>query len=215
MLWATAAAEAIRWDLLLVFEEILVTSGGGGDLARIYDSPANDTVSASIDQVVFTTGPSNSGLMRKTATAEGFASSVAYKVWGGTDTLTLLDSPADEKVVLRSHKAELGPRGADEPVFTGRGFDMVHAMATAGHESGGYDYVRIHDTNLVDHLIAGFQNGKSWVQLSDAAIGKIYYDATGFGVVRAVNDYGDSPRNTKKVDAAVDFLLLDGGWDEI
>ena len=41
------------------------------------------------------------------------------------------------------------------------------------------------------------------------------YDALGFDIVRGVNDYGDAPRNKKDVDSAVDFLMLDGGWDEI
>ena len=144
--------------------------------------------------------------MREKATIEGFGSTIAYSVWGGNDTLNLFDSPGDDKVVLRSHKAEMGPRQAETPVFTGRGFALVHAVASAGAEN--YDYVRMHDTELVDLLVAGYLEGETWATLSKPADGSAMvkmYDALGFDVVKAVNDYGDSPRNKKDVDAAVDF----------
>ena len=76
----------------------------------------------------------------------------------------------------------------------------------------------MHDTVLVDLLVAGYLDGETWAQASKPADGSAMtqmYDALGFDVVRAVNDYGDSPRNKKDVDATVDFLMLDGGWDEI
>ncbi len=200
------------------FEEITVLSNGGGDLARIFDSAADDTVNASYDEVTIVTGSNleKPGIARKKATIRGFESTIAYSVWGGSDTLNLFDSPGDDKVVLRAHKAEMSPRQADTPIFTGRAFSLVHAIASAGAEK--YDYVRMHDTVLVDLLVAGYLDGETWASLSKPADGSAMtqmYDALGFDVVRAVNDYGDSPRNKKDVDATVDFLMLDGGWDEI
>ena len=35
--------------------------------------------------------------------------------------------------------------------------------------STGVDVIRLHDTSGVDHLVAGFRNGQSWVSLSRPA----------------------------------------------
>jgi hypothetical protein len=118
-------------------------------------------------------------------------------------------------VILRSHKVQIGPN-RDNPLdysIVGRRFDMVHAVSSAG----GSDYARMHDTSGVDHLVAGFQNGQSWVSLSrPAGVALLQmYDAIGFDSVRAVNDFGDTPANKKDVDSVIDLLMLDGDWDQI
>ena len=199
------------------FEEITVLSTGGNDVGRIYDTKADDTMTASYEQIVVTSG-AGSGLKREIATIRGFEDVILYATNGGYDTLNLYDSPGDDKAVLRSHKVEIGPRNPDTSAYqqriVARKFDIVHAISAAG----GNDYARIHDTPAIDLLVAGFNNGQTWAELSKPANGSGWakmYDALGFDIVRGVNDYGDAPRNKKDVDSAVDFLMLDGGWDEI
>ena len=198
------------------FEEVTVLSTGGDDVGRIYDTKADDTMTASYEQIVVTSGV-DSGLKREIATIRGFEDVILYATNGGYDTLNLYDSPGDDKAVLRrtrSRSAQETLTSAYKQKIVARKFDMVHAISAAG----GNDYARIHDTPAIDLLVAGFNNGQAWAELSKPANGTGWakmYDALGFDIVRAVNDYGDSPRNKKDVDSAVDFLMLDGGWDEI
>jgi hypothetical protein len=131
--------------------------------------------------------------------------------------LTLLDSPGDDKAILRAHKAQMFPRTEANPYkyeIMGRDFDVVHAQSTTG-----VDVVRLHDTPDVDLLTAAYVEGKSFASLSrplSATEMALMYDVRGFGDVNAVNDYGTSPKNRKNVDAAVDFLMLDEAhWDDI
>ena len=118
---------------------------------------------------------------------------------------------------MRSHKVELYPRNSGNPYdfeIVGRRFDEVHATSTSGS-----DYVRMHDTPDVELLMAGFVQGENFASLStpvNANDMALMYDAIGFGVVRAENDYGETPKNQKDVDDAVDFLLLsESHWDDI
>jgi hypothetical protein len=201
------------------FEEIKVTSTGGSDVARIWDTPADDTVTASYQEVVVTSGTNldKPALLRQKATIQGFENASIFAAMGGHDVLTLLDSPGDDKAILRAHKAQMFPRTEANPYkyeIMGRDFDVVHAQSTTG-----VDVVRLHDTPDVDLLTAAYVEGKSFASLSrplSATEMALMYDVRGFGDVNAVNDYGTSPKNRKNVDAAVDFLMLDEAhWDDI
>ncbi|MHB8897799.1 MAG: hypothetical protein ACYC6Y_03525, partial [Thermoguttaceae bacterium] len=201
------------------FEQIAITSTAGTDQALIWDTPADDTATASYQQVVMTSGTNvpNPGLFRKTVTATGFRNASVSATMGGNDTLTVSDTPGDDKLVMRSHKVEMFPRTTANPnvySIVGRNFDVVHALA-----STGVDVVRMHDTPEVDLLTAAYVNGNSFATLSrpvSATEMALMYDATQFDQVTAVNDYGTTPKNRKDVGTAVDFLMLDDSqWDEI
>ena len=204
------------------FEETLITSTGGKDTLVAWDTHADDTVTASYNEIVIQTGTnlSNPGTLRQKATIRGFEYSTLYARAGGHDTLNLLDSPADDKAVLLAYKAQMYPRNDKGPYdykITGRSFDVVHAQATTG-----YDVVRMNDSAEVDLLTAAYVEGKTWASLEKPANGTamaLMYDATGFDLVRAVNEhyhYG-GPKNQKDVDTAVDFLMLDDDalWEDI
>ena len=205
------------------FEEVSIISTGGSDLLRAWDTPADDTVKASYNEIVINTGSNlaNPGVERQKATVTGFENVTVYATTGGYDTLTMYDSPGDDKAILRSHKATIEPRDPDNPSpyayqVVLRGFDEVHAVANAG----GDDYARIHDTSLVDLLVANYTaSDKTFASLSkpvNATDMALMYDVLGFETVKAVNDYGVSPKNQKDVDEAVDFLLLtDSDWEDI
>jgi hypothetical protein len=214
-LYSTGANYFIRGKF---FEDVSITSTGGTDTLRAWDTKADDTVSASYEEIVINTGSNlaDPGLLRQTATIRGFEKAAVYATEGGFDTLNLLDSAGDDKAVLRSHKVELynRPSNPNEYEITGRKFDEVHATATTGN-----DVIRIHDTADVDLLTAAYVNGKSWASLQrplNATDMALMYDATGFDTVNAQNDYQTNPKNQKDVDSAVDFLMLDEAyWDEI
>jgi hypothetical protein len=202
------------------FEEIVVTSTGGvNDLARIWDTAADDTAKLSYEEVIINTGTNldDPGVHRQKATIRGFENASVYALEGGYDTLTLNDSPGDDKAVMRSHKVTMFPRTDNKPydyTIMGRRFDEVHAKSTAG----GVDVIRLHDTPEVDLLSASYVEGKTWASLSNpgATQMELMYDALGFAQVNAVNDYTDAPKNQKDVDSAVDFLMLDEAhWDDI
>ena len=202
------------------FEEISITSTGGTDIARIWDTPADDTVTASYNEVVVTSGTNlaDRGLLRDKVTLTGFEYPSIFATMGGYDTITMFDTPYDDKAVFRPHKAQMFPRTDDNPYdyeILARSFEEVHGDATAG----GTDVVRLHDTEGVDLLVAEYVDGESFASLSrpvSATEMALMYDVTGFDTVNAVNDYGDSPKNEKDVDSAVDFLMLDEAyWDDI
>ena len=200
------------------FEEIVVTSNGGVDQFRGWDTPADDTVKASYEEVVINHRrglrhqPPEGDCQRvrvcqcllhrgRTGCADGERQPRRRTSWS-----------------LRSHKVTMFPRTDNVPYdyeVMGRSFDVVHAKSTAG----GGDVVRMHDTPEVDLLEASYLDGKTFASLSkpvNANDMALMYDALGFDSVNAVNDYEDSPKNQKDVDDAVDFLMLDDAhWDDI
>ena len=202
------------------FEEIVMTSTGGADQLRAWDTPADDSVTASYEEVVIDTGTNlaDTGMKRQKATIQGFEYVSLYATMGGDDSLTLNDSPGNDKLVMRQHKVTMFPRTDNVPYdyeVMGRSFDEVHARSAAG----GVDVTRLHDTMGVDLLQAGFVNDDSWASLSRPVDDTSYdemYEVLGFDQVSAINDYGDSPKNKKDVDAAIEFLMLDEDhWDDV
>ena len=134
-----------------------------------------------------------------------------WRVWGN-DTPNLFDSPGDDKVVPRSHKAEMGPRQAETPVFTGRGF----APSTPWRHRGRELRLCQNATRTVDLLVAGYLEGETATSPARGRIGD------GQDVRRplprcrqAVNDYGDSPQTADASMPPSTSSCSRGGWDEI
>ena len=112
---------------------------------------------------------------------EGFDRLLAYSTNGGSDMANLNDSPGDDTMRARSHKA----------LFWGPGFDMTlrgWEDVVAHSENGGYDQAKLHDT-LGDDVVL---SGDDWASLSTLAGGELdlLYAAYGFDVVKAYHSEG-------------------------
>ncbi|MEX0726652.1 MAG: hypothetical protein WD065_10310, partial [Planctomycetaceae bacterium] len=106
------------------FEAIDVASGGGEDLAYLYDSAGNDTFEASPASATLQgTGFSN--------TVTGFRRAYAYSYTGGVDTVELTDSSGNDNFV--GEEARSWMTGANYYNSASR-FELVEAYATSGND---------------------------------------------------------------------------------
>jgi uncharacterized linocin/CFP29 family protein len=171
-----------------------IFSEGNDDYARIWDSAADDVLTAS---------PTEAHLVGESIDIRVLAANrlLAYSTAGGNDTANLYDSPGNDVMRARAHKT----------VFSGPGFDMtlrqwqtIHAFA----ENGGYDVAKLHDTSGNDVVLTA----EDWGSLSADQPGgrRLLYDALGFDVVKAYHSKGNDKAPDPDV---VDFLMLDGDWD--
>ncbi len=100
--------------------------------------------------------------------------------------------------------------------FTGPGFDFVLRRfdeVYAHAQEGGQDVAELTETPGDDHLQAEYLAGReSWAALSEnnGALA-LLYEAFAFDLVRAHRTTGN---DTIEKSPEVDFLMLDGGWQE-
>ncbi|MEE8452417.1 MAG: hypothetical protein V3R99_10900, partial [Thermoguttaceae bacterium] len=166
---------------------------GGTDIARLFDSDGDDTFYADPTEAsLYGDGYYNR--------AKSFDAVHAFGTGGaGFDTANLYDSAGDDTFYADAVEASLYGDG-----FYNRAklFDEVFGHATAG----GNDSALLVDSEQVDLLEAA----EDWVRLFNTS-GLFRNWAGGFQSVTARSDHGPDLKN---VDAAVDFLILEGLWND-
>jgi len=174
---------------------------GGTDTAHIYDSPGNDTF-----KFYGNTNPMYGRLTGKIAggalydrMVKAFDVIHTYSESGGNDAAYLYDSAGDDTFT--------GSPG--ESLFSGSGFS-VRAVnfgnVYAYGNTGGNDTATLNDTAGSDHLEAG----ANWARLSaNPGVLDLLYEVTAFDSVTAKSTSGS---DTKNIDPAATFLILDGTW---
>lgn len=148
-------------------ENVSVTSGGGGDTARLYDSAGDD---------VFTAGPTSATLRGAgyTTTASGFASVMAYASTGN-DTAQFLDSAGADRFVGYAGYSFLSGNGFYN---FASGFKAVTATST-----GGADRAELYGSDGND----SFLRTNAQARLSGTGYSNT---AVGFSAVRAFGGGG-------------------------
>ncbi len=125
-------------------EKVAIDGGGGSDRAYLYDSPGNDTLSASPGD----TKLSGVGFEH---TVTGIHSIYVHATAGGNDTAYLYDSAGDDRLAIRPEFTSL--RG-DDFLSLVYGFDRVNAYGTAG----GNDTADLYDSAGDDRMSANATN---------------------------------------------------------
>ena len=171
-----------------------VFSEGDDDYARVWDTDADDVMTASPSELTLTGG----GF---TVTVQAFDRLLAYSTYLGDDTVDLYDSPGDDILRARSHKT----------LFWGPGFDMTLRRweeVRAHADNGGYDVAKLHDT-LGDDVIL---KGDDWASLSTNVEEELdlLYAVYNFETVRGYHSEGN---DKAPAPAPVDFLMLDDEAD--
>ncbi len=174
-------------------------SAGGTDIARLWDGAGDDKLVAT---------PTKARLFNATAnltdnfdvTARGFEHVVAHST-DGFDTARMFGE-VGVKDVFRCRANKSTFKGAGQRI-TARDFRSVNVFGNAGEA----DVAKLHDTAGNDHLEA---NG-NWASLARAGAAYPLYLATDLSLVRA---YATTGTNTTNIDAAVDFLMIEGDWQQ-
>ena len=108
------------------FERVVVDTGEGEDLARIWDTPSEDHLFFQPGQFQFIS------LVGWDVRAAGIESAIFRSTLGGTDKAILQDSPGDDLFFARPHKSIWSGPGFD---LTVRGASFIEVYST----DGGYD----------------------------------------------------------------------------
>ena len=186
---ATYFNEAIHFDGTHAY-----ATSGGLDIARLFDSDGDDT---------FYGDPSEGSLYGDGYynRAKFFDAVHAYGTGGaGHDVATLYDSAGDDTFFADPTEASLYGDG-----FYNRAklFDEAFGHATAG----GNDSALLVDSQQIDSLEAA----EDWARLFNVD-SPFRNWAGGFGSVTARSNHGPDLKN---IDAAVDFLILEGVWNDV
>ena len=174
---------------------VAYATAGGTDVARLFDSSGDDRL---------ITTPTKARLYDTAGTydvtARWFDTTVAYASTGH-DTARLFGlAGAADFFRGRSHKSTYYGTGYYHTI---RRFDTVTVYGNG--DSG--DVARLHDTAGDDHLVATHER----VSLSRSNGTRTLYHAIDFPTVRA---YSTTGNDTTEIEAAVDFLMLEGAWQD-
>ena len=177
------------------FDAALVYATGGSDIARFYDSAGDDRLVTTPSQVRL-----NDTAGTYDVTALRFDAAVVYGS-GGTDTAELHGRAGAIDVFRgRSNKSTYYGAGYD---YTIRDFETVSAYGNQDER----DVAKLHDTAGDDHLTAS--GNQATLARSDGS--RTLYHVFDFPTVRA---YSTTGADTTEIEAAVDFLMLEGGWQD-
>lgn len=119
--------------------QLTAFGGGGHDVARLYDSPGDDTFAASPRAAVLE-GDGFRMEVRQFEAVHAYAN-------GGDDIAKLYDSVGDDRLVATPSEAALSGEGF---YLRAKHFEAVHAYA-----NGGDDTARLYDSAGDDRLVAG------------------------------------------------------------
>ncbi|MBL9163104.1 MAG: hypothetical protein JNL18_10245, partial [Planctomycetaceae bacterium] len=130
-------------------------SGGGADVANLYDSAGNDSLAALPDRLTLTLSGG------QVLSAQGFAKAKAWATAGGVDTAAFTDSAGDDTFIAGQVRAIMAGVGYWNEA---EGFDQTTADAVAGgvnqinfYDSAGNDAVTAW-SNRVTLTGAGFSH---------------------------------------------------------
>ena len=176
------------------FETVSGVFSEGDDYARVWDTNADDVMTASPSELTLTGG----GF---TVHVQAFDRLLAYSTYLGDDTVDLYDSPGKDVLRARSHKT----------LFWGPGFDMTLRRweeVRAHADNGGDDVAKLHDTMGDDVILTG----DDWASLSTITEEdlNLLYAVYGFETVKGYHTEGNDKAPTP---ASVDFLMLDDEAD--
>ncbi len=172
---------------------VAYSTEGGSDVARLYDSAGDDRLIMTPEKArLYDTDETYD------VTARWFETVVAYGT-DGNDTARLFGKAGEQDVYRgRSHKSVF--YGTDYE-YTIRRFDTV----TVNANGGDGDVAKLHDTSGDDHLAAS----GTTATLSRTNGTRTLYEVVDFPTVRA---YSTTGNDTTEIEAAVDFLMLEGAW---
>ena len=197
------------------YESLIAYASTGEDVASLFDSELDDTIRARSHKTMMY-GTDGTGVEYKiTARAFDEIHATANAVDGGFDFAKLHDTGGDDHLELTPGRAALSRKlsgGATDLLYEMLGFERVKAY---GYE-GGNDTVDLRDTPGDDLLRANFVEeagvNHPWAGLwtGDGA-SQLIYDVIAFDTIEATSSTG---RNVAEVADDVDFLMLDGGWEQ-
>ena len=183
------------------FETVDAYSGGGNDLARFFDSAADDVFEGQRGMSRLYGGQTD-------VTVHDFSRVFARAGQGGNDVAKLTDSALKDELHAKPHKTEIFDTvtGGDVYKVSARGFSSVSAQAT----QGGYDKAKLWDTGVDDLLEATgdrvkmSRNGESL---------DLLYEVMAFEFVKGRSVNGGNDTSAIDGPLAVD-LVLEGDWDQ-
>ena len=180
------------------FERVVVDTGEGEDLARVWDTPSEDHLFFQPGQFQFIS------LAGWDVRAAGIESAIFRSTLGGADRAILQDSPGDDLFFARPHKSIWSGPGFD---LTVRGASFIEVYST----DGGCDRAKLHGSQASDQFEtlgrnAGLsQTGGTFTPL---------YAVHAFDWVKAYAHGGEQDVCALDPDAAFE-TVLDGEWTEV
>ena len=184
-----------------MFEEVAAAMSSGSDLAILIGSDQSDSFHGQRGQSRMT-GSGYDVRVTGCDTVRAYAT-------GGTDTATLEDSPADDTIRARPHKAVLWSGQYSDPDYSimARNFDCYNMTSL----QGGRDTAKLHDT-VFDDLLVATDNMASLYKHNDSK--DALYEAVAFETVKAYSSDNDGHEERCQVIGEIDFdLRLSGTWD--
>ncbi len=185
-------------------------TAGGVDVARFYDSPANDDfIATPVYAALYNTdyqGQYNHGFFNRAKFFEG-AHAFATAGENDTDVARLYDSPGDDIFYADPVYGALYNQAYDGQYNTSyynraKFFQGVHAFATAG----GHDLARLHGSDGSDRFYADPDQGTLYLP------GQYYNRAKFFEEVNAHAHGGDDDRAELHDSALDDLFEAEGNW---
>lgn len=186
------------------FDVVDAHSGGGSDLARVFDTSGDDVFEGQRD----TSRLSGTGFDVR---VHDFRYVIAYAS-EGTDTATFVDSALRDEFHAKPWKSELFDIAGDIYTITARRFDSVRAEATNSEgddEDGGLDIAKIWPSAADDLVEASDEWFRFYVQ--DGTL-ELLYEVVAFETVRVreTTEEGDA---ADVVDPLAYDLILEDGWE--
>ena len=186
------------------FDVVEARSSEGSDLARVFDTAADDTFEGQKDTSRF----SGAGF---DVLVHGFRQVIAYAS-EGTDTARFVDSELADEFHAKPWKSQMFDAATDFYDITARRFDSVRAEATnveGGSQDGGYDIAKIWPSGL-DDLMEVSEDWLRFGQQGDSF--ELLYEVIGFETVR-VRDTADENDTAVINDPLTYDLILGEGWE--
>jgi len=166
---------------------------GGNDTAQLADSPGDDSFYATPEYGLL----EGAGFYNR---ARSFDTLIATALAGGNDLAELVGSAGDDTFVATPVEATLSGAGFSNHA---KYFDEVHGDGS----TGGHDAAYLYDSALIDVLEADGH----WTRLRNDELGFRHW-VSDYEFVKAISNSGP---DRKSVGAAVDFLVLEGDWEDL
>ncbi len=177
---------------------------GGKDLARVFDTKANDTFVGQKDVSWLTTADPavlDVGM-------HNFPRVIAFAYEGGSDKATLKDSELKDEFHGKSHKSQIFDDETNGSVYeiTARRFDTVYADGSDGDER---DVAKLWETVGDDYLEAADAWARLW---NEGTTRRMLYEVLAFDFVKVRASTGGNDRSDV-TDPLAFQLAFEEGWD--
>ena len=186
------------------FDVVEAFSSGQDDLARVFDTPADDTFVGQKDVCWLTTEDPDV----LDVGMHGFGQVIAFAYENGNDVATLKDSELKDEYHGKSHKSQIFDAETDGDVYeiTVRRFDTVRADGSDGEQR---DVAKLWETVGSDRV----EGASDWAKLSNEETSRLLYEVLAFEFVKVRSSTGGDDRSEVTEPLAYELVFGDG-WEE-